>query len=85
MNTKTIGLVVSTLNQMGVTLKDMDIEKSTPEFYIEVDRDRLLEDFDDTLESAYGVLWTLCYGKVSDSNRHLKIKLNYTEVGEIVS
>lgn len=85
MNTKIVDLTIVTLGQMGVTLKDIDVDRETPEFYISLNTKSLVESKEVVLSETYRILWTLCYGKVTDENRDLKIKLNYTIGGEEVS
>lgn len=72
-----VKMMIKTLNQEGVTLLSIDVDKEIPTFYVEVDSRRVIQSVEDTLKSAYGILWTLIYGKVEDWNRHLKIDLQY--------
>lgn len=78
-----VKLMIKTLNQMGVTLVNIDVDSSNvPIFFIEVDKSKILQSLEDTLNSAYGILWTLVNGKVTDENRDEKIDLRYNVVGE---
>lgn len=71
-------LLLSALGQMGVTLVDIDLKSKL--FYINLDKTKLIQSIDDTLKSVYGILWTATYGKLTDSNRDLKIDLRYKVV-----
>ena len=64
-------------NKMELTY--MDINKNIPEFYIRIkdSRNRSKDDIDDLLKSTYAILWSLCYGKVTNTSRRNTIKLNY--------
>lgn len=80
---KLIGVVLKSFSQMGVTLINVNIDNNiVPEYYVQLDKSKLLQSSDETLKSVYGILWTLTYGKVTDKNRNCKIILNYYEVGE---
>lgn len=70
--------VIKTLDQMGVTLKDIDPDKII--FYVSLSKSRLLQSVEETLRSVYGILWTLVYGKITDKNRNEKIDLEYEVV-----
>lgn len=72
--------VIKALDQMGVTLKDIDFDKEEVVFYVSLNKSRLLQTVEETLESAYGILWTLVYGKITDKNRNEKIDLEYEVV-----
>lgn len=72
--------VIKTLDQMGVTLKDIDPDKEEVVFYVSLSKSRLLQSVDETLRSVYGILWTLVYGKITDKNRNEKIDLEYEVV-----
>lgn len=56
--------VIKTLDQMGVTLKDIDPDKEEVVFYVSLNKSKLLQSVEDTLKSTYGILWTLTYGKI---------------------
>lgn len=77
-----VKMMIKTLNQEGVTLLNIDVEKELPTFYVELDGKRMIQSVEDTLKSAYGILWTLIYGKVDDWNRNLKIDLQYNIINE---
>lgn len=77
-----IKMIVKTLNQMGVTLLNVDVDLETPVYFVEIDGKRTIQSLNDTLTSTYGILWTLTYGKVTDENRELKIDLQYKVVNE---
>lgn len=81
MSDNMIELVISTLNQMGVTLTNM-IDTDPPIYFIDIDKNNLIQSVEDTLKSVYEILWVLTYGKVSDDNRNLKIDLRYNLVGK---
>ena len=70
-------LAVKTLNQMGVAIRSMDPDKDPPEFKIVLVKSHLIQSEEDTLKSAYGILWTMVHGKVNDLNRDKKIDLLY--------
>lgn len=70
--------VIKTLDQMGVTLKDIDPDKTI--FYVSLSKSRLLQSVEETLKSVYGILWTLVHGKITDKNRNEKIDLEYEVV-----
>lgn len=80
---KLIEIVLKSFSQMGVTLVNVNIDNNiVPEYYVQLDKSKLLQSSDETLKSVYGILWVLTYGKVTDKNRNCKIILNYYEVGE---
>lgn len=72
--------VIKTLDQMGVTLKDIDPDKEEVVFYVALSKSRLLQSVEETLKSVYGILWTLVHGKITDKNRNEKIDLEYEVV-----
>lgn len=75
-----IKTMIKTLNQMGVTLMNISVEGEIPVYFIEIDNNRLIQSVEDTLSSAFGILWVLSYGKVNDENRDKKIDLRYNIV-----
>lgn len=77
-----VKMMIKTLNQEGVALINIDVDKEIPTFYVELDGKRMVQSVDDTLKSAYGILWTLIYGKVEDWNRNKKIDLQYSLINE---
>lgn len=77
---KLIETILKTFNQMGVTLVSISIESQPPEYYIQVDKSKLIYSLDETLKHVHDILWILTYGKLTDNNKHGKIKLNYEEV-----
>lgn len=77
-----VKMMIKTLNQEGVTLLSIDVDKEIPTFYVEIDGKRVIQSVEETLKSAYGILWTLIYGKVEDWNRSLKIDLQYNLINE---
>lgn len=81
MDDNLIKFVLDTLSQMGVTITNM-VDSNPPTYFIDLDNKNLIQSVDDTLKSAYGILWVLTYGKVNDDNRNLKIDLRYNLVGE---
>lgn len=81
MDDNLIKFVLDTLSQMGVTITNM-VDSNPPIYFIDLDSKNLIQSVDDTLKSAYGILWVLTYGKVNDGNRNLKIDLRYNLVGE---
>lgn len=77
-----IELLLKVLSQMGVTLTRVDVSQTVPQYYLELNKDNLIQSVEETLKSAYGLLWVLSYGKVSDNNRNFKINLFYEVIGE---
>lgn len=78
-----VSLTIETLSHQGVTLTNMDTESSPPKYFVEINHSKMIASLEDTLKSAYGILWVLTYGKLSDKNRNEKIDLQYREVGGI--
>lgn len=75
--------ILKSFSQMGVTLVNINFNASPPEYYVQVDRSKLIQSVEDTLKSVYTTLWVLTYGKVNKQNKSNKIVLNYEEVGEV--
>lgn len=78
-----VNVVLKSLEQSGVTLVNVDFNSNPPQYFIQLDKGRLIRSEEETLQSTYGILWVLTYGKADKSNRNNKIDLKYEVVGEI--
>ena len=74
-------LMLKKFNSSGVELTYVDFNSSIPTFYIKIDKSKLGEkdSLEDILKQVYAILWTLCYGKVTDINKNCRIDLKYEE------
>jgi len=77
---KVADLVVNLLKSQGVVLRNINCDKEDPEFTIDIQKDKMIYSLEDTLRSCYGILWTMTYGKLNDSNKDYRISLMYNEV-----
>lgn len=78
-----IEVVLKSLEQSGVTLVNVDFNSDPPQYFVQLDKGRLIRSEEETLQSTYGILWVLTYGKLDKSNKNNKIDLKYEVVGEI--
>lgn len=74
--------MIKALNQMGVTLINIDVEQPVPVYVVRLEGKRLIQSVEKTLTSTYGILWIITYGKVTDETRDLKIDLKYELINE---
>lgn len=77
-----VEVVLKSLEQSGVTLVNVDFNSNPPQYFIQLDKGRLIRSEEETLKSTYGILWVLTYGKLDKDNRNNKIDLKYELVGE---
>ena len=75
-------LVLKRFNDCGVELTYADFNTCIPTFYVKVDKSKFGEKdtISDILKQVYAILWTLCYGKVTEVNKNCRIDLKYEEI-----